>query len=153
MEKYIQQRIGKLPSVAWLLKIETGSILIKEKPKHLSKMLDRVSKLMKRERLKFGLRESSHRSIYQHTKFICYRIVLLCWVSWCRILGWRRGRKKDTFSNSYQRSIYFLVYWHPNMINPPYAFAKEWDESSFFRSEGSRRGRNLFAAGDQGPIL
>ncbi len=31
----------KVPSMAWL---ETGSILIKEKRKHLSKMLDRVSK-------------------------------------------------------------------------------------------------------------
>jgi hypothetical protein len=57
-----------LPSVAWLLKIETDSILIKEKRKHLSKTLDRVSKLMKRKRLKFGLRESSHRSIYRYTK-------------------------------------------------------------------------------------
>jgi len=27
-----------------------------------------VSKLMKRKRLKFGLRESSHRSIYRYTK-------------------------------------------------------------------------------------
>jgi len=57
-----------LPSVAWLLKIETDSILIKEKRKHLSKMLDRVSKLMKRKRLKFGLIESSHRNIYRYTK-------------------------------------------------------------------------------------
>jgi hypothetical protein len=32
------------PSVAWLVKIETGSILIKEKHKHLSKMMDRVSR-------------------------------------------------------------------------------------------------------------
>jgi len=61
--------------VAWLLKIETDSILIKEKRKHLSKTLDRVSKLMKRKRLKFGLRESSHRSIYRYTKFIRYRII------------------------------------------------------------------------------
>jgi hypothetical protein len=57
-----------LPSVAWILKIETDSILIKEKRKHLSKTLDRVSKLVKCKRLKFGLRESSHRSIYQYTK-------------------------------------------------------------------------------------
>jgi hypothetical protein len=57
-----------LPSVAWLLKIETDSVLIKEKRKHLSKTLDRVSKLMKCKRLKFGLRESSHRSIYRYTK-------------------------------------------------------------------------------------
>jgi hypothetical protein len=40
--------------VAWLLKIETDSILIKEKRKHLSKMTDRVSKMLKRKRLKFG---------------------------------------------------------------------------------------------------
>ena len=32
------------PSVAWLVKIETDSILIKEKHKHLSKMSDRVSR-------------------------------------------------------------------------------------------------------------
>ena len=62
--------------MAWLLKIETDSILIKEKRKHLSKMLDRVSKLMKRKRLKFGLRESGHRSIYRYMKFIRYRIKL-----------------------------------------------------------------------------
>jgi hypothetical protein len=37
-------------------------------------MLDRVSKLMKPKRLKFGLRESSHRSIYRYTKLIRYRI-------------------------------------------------------------------------------
>ncbi len=36
------ERIG--PSVAWLEKIETGSILIKEKHKHLSKTSDRVSR-------------------------------------------------------------------------------------------------------------
>jgi hypothetical protein len=63
--------------VAWLLKIETDSILIKEMRKHLSKTLDRVSKLMELKRLKFGLRESSHRSVYRYTKFIRYRIVLL----------------------------------------------------------------------------
>jgi hypothetical protein len=34
----------KVPSVAWLGKLETGSILIKEKRKHLSKTSDRVSK-------------------------------------------------------------------------------------------------------------
>ncbi len=33
--------------------IETDSILIKEKRKHLSKMSDRVSKMMKPKRLKF----------------------------------------------------------------------------------------------------
>ncbi len=63
--------------MAWLLKIETDSILIKEKRKHLSKTLDRVSKLMKRKRLNFGSRESSHRSIYRYTKFIRYRIVTI----------------------------------------------------------------------------
>ena len=40
--------------MAWLLKIETDSILIKEKRKHLSKMSDRVSKMLQRKRLKFG---------------------------------------------------------------------------------------------------
>jgi len=53
--------------MAWLLKIETDSILIKEKRKHLSKTLDSLAKLMKRKRLKFGLRESSQKyiSIYE----------------------------------------------------------------------------------------
>ncbi len=46
MGKYIQQRIEKPPSMAWLLKIETDSILIKEKCKHLSKTSDRVSKML-----------------------------------------------------------------------------------------------------------
>ncbi len=36
------EKIG--PSVAWLEEIETGSILIKEKCKHLSKTSDRVSR-------------------------------------------------------------------------------------------------------------
>ncbi len=35
----------KIPSVAWLALIETGSILIREKRKHLSKSSDRVSKM------------------------------------------------------------------------------------------------------------
>jgi hypothetical protein len=37
-----------------VIEIETDSILIKEKHKHLSKTSDRVSKMMKRKRLKFG---------------------------------------------------------------------------------------------------
>ena len=41
-----------LPSVAWILKIETDSILIKEKRKHLSKMSDRVSKMFEAQALK-----------------------------------------------------------------------------------------------------
>ena len=57
-----------LPSVAWLLKIETDSILIKEKRKHLSKTFDRVSKEMKRKRLSLEKEESIHRSIYRYTK-------------------------------------------------------------------------------------
>ncbi len=40
--------------MAWLLEIETGSIVIKEKHKRLSKTSDRVSKELKRKRLKFG---------------------------------------------------------------------------------------------------
>ncbi len=44
MEKYLQQIEKKVPSVAWLDKLETGSILIKEKNKQLPKMSDRVSK-------------------------------------------------------------------------------------------------------------
>jgi len=42
----------KLPSVAWLGKIETDSILIREKRKHLSKMSDRVSKMFEAQVLK-----------------------------------------------------------------------------------------------------
>ena len=57
-----------LPSDAWLLKIETDSILIKEKRKHLSKTYDRVSKKMKRKRLSLEKEESIHRSIYRYTK-------------------------------------------------------------------------------------
>jgi hypothetical protein len=57
-----------LPSVAWLLKIETDSILIKEKRKHLSKTYDRVSKKMKRKRLSLKKEKSIHRSIYRYTK-------------------------------------------------------------------------------------
>jgi len=49
--------------LAW--EIETDSILIKEKRKHLSKTSDRVSKMLKRKRLKFEFRESIHRSIYR----------------------------------------------------------------------------------------
>ncbi len=52
----------KLPSVAWF---ETDSILIKEKRKHLSKTSDRVSKCLKRKRLKVENKESLHRSIYR----------------------------------------------------------------------------------------
>jgi len=57
-----------LTSMAWLLKIETDSILIKEKRKLLSKTYDRVSKLMKHKRLSLEKEESIHRSIYRYTK-------------------------------------------------------------------------------------
>ncbi len=43
------ERIG--PSVTWLEKSETGSILIKEKRQHLSKTLDRVSTNVFRNRI------------------------------------------------------------------------------------------------------
>ena len=93
----MQQRIGKLPSVPWLLKIETDSILIKEKRKHLSKTLDRVSKCCSTSAQSLCFKESSHRSIYRYTKFIRYRIVqvlsdilstshLLYWVHKCQSL-------------------------------------------------------------------
>jgi hypothetical protein len=39
--------------LAW--EIETGSILIKEKCKHLSKTSDKVSKMLKRKHLKFEI--------------------------------------------------------------------------------------------------
>ncbi len=42
-------------------------------------MSDRVSKLLKHKRLKFGFRESSDRSIYRYTKFIRYRILWWTW--------------------------------------------------------------------------
>ncbi len=61
--------------MAWLLEIETDSILIKEKRIHLSKTSDRVSKMFKWERLSLGFRERSHRSIYRYTKLIQYRII------------------------------------------------------------------------------
>jgi hypothetical protein len=54
-----------LPSVAW---VETDSILIKEKRKHLSETFDRVSKKMKRKRLSLEKEKSIHRSIYRYTK-------------------------------------------------------------------------------------
>ncbi len=41
----------KLPSLAWLWKIETDYILIKEKRKHLSKTSDRVSKMFEAQAL------------------------------------------------------------------------------------------------------
>ena len=44
--------------------IETDSILIKEKCKHLSKMFDRVSKMMKRKRLKFWVLEKRVIAVY-----------------------------------------------------------------------------------------
>ncbi len=50
--------------MAWLGKIGTDSILIREKHKHLSKMFDRVSKMFEAQRLKIEVRESIHRSIY-----------------------------------------------------------------------------------------
>ena len=43
---------GTKRGLAW--KIETSSILIKEKRKHLSKTLDRVAKMLQLKRLKFG---------------------------------------------------------------------------------------------------
>ncbi len=42
----------KLPSMAWLGKIETDSILMKEKCKHLSETSDRVSKMFEAQGLK-----------------------------------------------------------------------------------------------------
>ena len=54
--------------MAWLLKIETDSILIKEKHKHLSKTYDRVSKKMKRQRLSLEKEKSIHRSIFRYMK-------------------------------------------------------------------------------------
>ena len=41
----IRDRKKNKLSVAWLGLMETGSILIREKRKHLSKTLDRVSKM------------------------------------------------------------------------------------------------------------
>ena len=54
----------KLPSMAWLGRLRQ-TFLIKEKPKHLSKMSDRVSKMLKRKHLKFEITESIHRRIYR----------------------------------------------------------------------------------------
>ena len=118
----MQQRIGKLPSMAWLLKIETGSILIKEKHKHLSKTSDRVSKLLKRECLKFGFRESSHRSIYQYTKFVivymyaCMNVCMLVRMyvysheKMILLLNWPKGCQKNF--TSLQKREYFVTYFN-----------------------------------------
>ena len=47
-----------MPSVAWLGLIETGSILIREKRKHLSKTSDRVSRnVLKRKPSRVESRE------------------------------------------------------------------------------------------------
>jgi hypothetical protein len=51
--------------------IETDSILIKEKRKHLSKTSDRVSKMLKRKHLKFGFLE---KRFIEVLKRIRYRI-------------------------------------------------------------------------------
>ncbi len=47
-----------------VIEIETDSILIKEKRKHLSKTSDRVSKLLKRKRLKLGFSEKGVIEVY-----------------------------------------------------------------------------------------
>ncbi len=53
IEKYIQIDEKRRPSMAWLGLIEIGSILIREKRKHLSKMSDRVPrKVLERKRLR-----------------------------------------------------------------------------------------------------
>ncbi len=44
MKEYTTEKKNKL-SVAWLGLMETGSILIREKRKHLSKTSDRVSQM------------------------------------------------------------------------------------------------------------
>jgi hypothetical protein len=51
--------------MAWLGKIETDSILIKEKPKHLSKCQTGCRKCLEHKCLKFEINESIHRSIYR----------------------------------------------------------------------------------------
>jgi hypothetical protein len=52
--------------MAWLGLIETGSILIREKRKHLSKMLDRVSqKVLERKSSRVEEERMIHRSMYQ----------------------------------------------------------------------------------------
>ncbi len=77
-----------LPSVAWILKIKTDSILIKEKRKHLSKTYDRVSKRMKRKRLSLEKEKSIPRSIYRYTKvnslsYIIISVIMLCVIMLC----------------------------------------------------------------------
>jgi len=59
-----EEREATKHGLAW--KIETDSISIKEKRKHLSKTSDRVSKMLKCKCLKFEvIREKIHRSIYR----------------------------------------------------------------------------------------
>jgi hypothetical protein len=50
--------------LAW--KIETDSILIKEKYLHLSKLSDKVSKMLKRKCLKFEVLEKRFIEVYFH---------------------------------------------------------------------------------------
>jgi hypothetical protein len=91
-----------LPSVAWILKIETDSILIKEKCKHLSKTYDRVSKKMKRRRLSLEKEKSIPRSIYRYTKVnsLSYtldkKIQVLGFESHLGLRGNGRQRKRTT---------------------------------------------------------
>ena len=54
--------------LAW--KMETDSILIKEKCKHLSKMSDRVSKMLKRKCLKFEILEKVFIEVYINNRSI-----------------------------------------------------------------------------------
>jgi hypothetical protein len=51
--------------MAWLVKTETDSILIKEKRKHLSKRRTGCLNCLECKHLKFEINESIHRSIYQ----------------------------------------------------------------------------------------
>jgi len=62
MKQRTEEREAAKRGLAW--KIETDSILIKEKCKHLSKLSDRVSKMLKRKRLKFEVLEKRFIEVY-----------------------------------------------------------------------------------------
>ncbi len=62
--------------MAWPGKIETDSILFKEKHKHLSKCRTGCLKCLQHKHLKFEINESIHRSIYRQPKCIRYGIIL-----------------------------------------------------------------------------
>ncbi len=63
---------------------------------------------MKRKRLKFWLRESSHRSIYQYTKFIRYCILAI----WHPIQNTEYKTFLRCFANSKITGKSYVTFWN-----------------------------------------